>query len=309
MSEAILSDRRGPVVDAFLATEGIASLERDLGRLFIVVGVFDGLHRGHLYLLRQLRAAARRHAARPAVITFDAHPREIITGSAPPQLLDPDERLVRLAAAGVEVTVVQHFDRQLRETSYGDFVRMIRDRVELAGFLMTPDAAFGHERRGTPEALGELGRELGFAVDVVPPLTLDDRPVRSSEIREAVSEGELGAARHLLGRSFSVVGDREGDALAAAGADWSATASLTFAVPVALPPVGRYQVAVGPAWTLGSPQASAAVRGVATVTDHRPRLEIAAQGSLPASDRLRVVFQRRLRRSLDSGSVAGERQA
>ena len=72
------------------------------------------------------------------MITFDHHPDEVLTGQAPPLLLDPDERLERLAAAGVAVTVVQHFDAALRETPYDAFVGRIRDRVDLRGFLMTP---------------------------------------------------------------------------------------------------------------------------------------------------------------------------
>jgi hypothetical protein len=92
---------------------GVAALQPEMGRLYVAVGVFDGLHRGHMYLLRELRRAAQRAGARPAVITFDAHPEELIEGLAPPLLCDPDERLVRLQAAGVEVTVVQHFDHAL----------------------------------------------------------------------------------------------------------------------------------------------------------------------------------------------------
>ena len=97
----------------------------------------------------------------------------------------------RLEAAGVAVTVVQHFDEALRRTPYDAFVERIRARVELAGFLMTPDAAFGFERRGTPEALAALGARDGFDVVVAPPFTLDGRPVRSTEIRAAIAAGDL----------------------------------------------------------------------------------------------------------------------
>src|SRR5579862_644476 len=196
-----------------------------LGPLFFVVGAFDGLHRGHGYLLAQLRAAAARHRARPGVITFDHHPDEILVGAAPPVLCDPAERLVRFGRAGVEVVVVQHFDAAVRLTTYQDFVAAISQRVELAGFLTTPDAAFGHERRGTPAALAELGRLARFAVDVVEPLELNGRPVRSTEIRAAISAGDLQAARRLLGRSVAVVGR------VSAG-------QVAFELPVALPPAG-----------------------------------------------------------------------
>lgn len=129
--------------------QGVEQLSPESGPVFVVVGVFDGLHRGHRYLLERLVSEAAAREARPTVVTFDHHPDEVLTGHAPPLLLDPTERLEHLAAAGVAVTVVQPFDDALRRTPYDTFVEQIRARVELSGFLMTPDAAFGFERRGT----------------------------------------------------------------------------------------------------------------------------------------------------------------
>ena len=211
--------------------QGVEGLRPEHGRLFVVIGVFDGLHRGHTYLLEHLRTEAVRRDARPTVITFDHHPDEVIQGVAPPLLLHPVERLEWLAAAGVQVTVVQHFDETVRRTAYDDFVAMIASRVDLAGFLMTPDAAFGFERRGTPEAVAQLGTRDGFEVVVVPPFTLDGQPVRSSDIRAAIAAGDLATARELLGREVTVTGNPrpDGDVL-----------RLEFDMPVALPPAGTY---------------------------------------------------------------------
>jgi riboflavin kinase/FMN adenylyltransferase len=268
---------------------GVEALRPGHGRLFIVVGVFDGLHRGHVYLLRHLRAEAARLGARPTVITFDAHPDEIVRGHAPPLLLDPAERLVRLDRAGVEVGIVQHFDEAVRETPYDAFVQQIRERVELAGLLMTPDAAFGYQRRGTPDAIAALGGRLGFELVVVPPLELHGRAVRSAEIRREVAEGDLAGARDLLGRSLAVVGtvaDRPGprehtpDRLV----------ELTFPVPVALPPPGTYAVMLERAWerTVARDPRSLAARAI--VQEGEP-LRIERRGELPAGDRLRVAFR------------------
>jgi riboflavin kinase/FMN adenylyltransferase len=110
---------------AIRVVSGVERLVRDDERLLFAIGVFDGLHRGHRYLLARLRAAATARRARPAVVTFDAHPDAIILGHAPPLLLDPGERLARLAQAGVAVIVVQHFDEALRRTPYDVFVRTI----------------------------------------------------------------------------------------------------------------------------------------------------------------------------------------
>ncbi len=215
---------------------GLDGLEPSLGRLFVVIGVFDGLHLGHQYLLEHLVGESRRLGARPAVLTFDHHPDEVLTGNAPPLLCDPDERLERLEAAGVEVTIFQTFDVALRETPFDAFVRRIADAVDLAGFVMTPDSAFGFERRGTPNTVADLGRTLGYEVVVVPPFTLDGAPVTSSAIRASIARGDLVEASRLLGRSISVVGTVE-------RAPRDAT-QLAFPLPVALPPPGRYEAAV-----------------------------------------------------------------
>jgi riboflavin kinase/FMN adenylyltransferase len=218
---------------------GIDALRPEMGPAFVVVGVFDGLHLGHLYLLRHLVAEAAARGARPAVITFDQHPDEVLTGHAPPLLLDPADRLERLADAGVEVTVVQPFDAALRETPYDDFVEQIRARLQVRGFLMTPDSAFGYERRGTPEALAALGQRDGFDVVVVEPFTLDGRPVRSAEIRAAVAAGDLAEAAALLGRPLTLSGTVERD-----GPDGKDGGPVSFELPVALPPDGDYPCVV-----------------------------------------------------------------
>jgi riboflavin kinase / FMN adenylyltransferase len=256
--------------------EGLAALRASHGRLFVVVGVFDGLHRGHAYLLRRLVAGAARRDARPAVITFDAHPDEILTGSAPPLLIDPQERVTRLARAGVAVTVVQHFDRTLRETPYDAFVGMLTDRTELAGFLMTPDAAFGYQRGGTPDSLAALGASADrrWDVAVVPPFVIGGRPVRSTEIREAIARGDLRDAATLLGRAHAVVGDAERH---------RDGARLTFPMPVALPPDGDYAVRVGPPLRDGSPSRGRSTVG--TVEGATVRVAGAVR-----SDRVRVAF-------------------
>lgn len=241
---------------------GLEDLALSSDPVFVVVGVFDGLHLGHAYLLQHLVREAYRHAARPVVVTFDHHPDEVITGKAPPLLCDPQERLERLAAAGVAATVVVHFDQHLRETTYDAFVALIAARAPLAGFLMTPDAAFGYGRAGTPEALATLGANAGFEVVVVPPFELDGRPVRSSDVRAAIAAGDLTCAARLLGRDHGVAG-------------WAVDrpdgrgSRLRFPLPVALPPDGSYPVAVGPL-DRGAPDEAVIEDGLVRLARTRP---------------------------------------
>ena len=241
---------------------GRAGLTADDGPIVAVVGVFDGLHLGHAWLLDRLVSAALERSARPAVITFDAHPDAVLLGHAPPLLMDPAERLDRLESSGVEVVVVEHFDDALRQTPYDAFIHGITDRCQLGAIVMTPDAAFGHERAGTPATVGALGARDGFEVIVVPPFEIDGHEVRSSEIRAAIATGDLATAERLLGRPYAVTGE-----VAADGA-------LAFALPVALPPAGVYGAGLGAAATTLTIDAngSAAIRPVTAVG--RARLEL-----------------------------------
>jgi riboflavin kinase / FMN adenylyltransferase len=259
------------------------ALDPSLGRLAFSVGVFDGLHLGHAHLLARLASAAAEWLARPAVITFDAHPDAVLRGEAPPLLLDPDDRERLLGDAGVEVIVVEHFDDSLRTTSYEAFVGRIADRVELAGFVMTPDAAFGHERRGTPEALIALAARsrAPFQVAVVPPFNVDGRPVSSSDIRRLVFSGDLAAAERLLGRPYAVVGYAP------------VAGRLAFPLPVALPAPGEYRVRVGKRTAVATIDP-----GGTLALDPAPR---------NGTKRTRVVFESQSGRSASSPASVGRK--
>jgi len=242
---------------------GRAGLVAGDGPLLVSIGVFDGLHLGHAWLLEHLVREARLRSVRPAVITFDAHPDAILLGQAPPLLMDPRERLERLAALGIEVVVIEHFDDALRRTPYDAFVSGIADRCSLAGFVMTPDAAFGHERAGTPATVAELGRRAGFEVVLVPPFTLGGREVRSSDIRTAIATGDLPEAERLLGRRYALTGmiDEAG--------------RLSFPMPVALPPSGDYAASVD-----GRPVVVAVDAGHVRIREGRPgtaRIELSGR--------------------------------
>jgi riboflavin kinase/FMN adenylyltransferase len=280
--------------------QGIDHLPRGL-RFVPTVGVFDGVHRGHCAVLRTTVRAARSEGAHAVVVTLDPHPEAVLHGGSPLLLCDPVERLARVAAAGVDFTVVQHFDRARAGLSAERFVEMLARGRDLAALVMSAESAFGNERRGTPEVLEAAGRRMGFRLLRVRPLQVGGRSVSSSEIRRLVASGQLAAARRLLGRPHAVVGEvvrGEGRGRALG----YPTANLAFNQPVALPPDGIYAVRVG--W--GGENPLAAVRradGVASL-GVRPTfgpgqrvLEVHLFGvDEPLyGERLRVAFARRQR--------------
>ncbi|CAN5833993.1 bifunctional riboflavin kinase/FAD synthetase [soil metagenome] len=215
---------------------GLGALPAD-ERICATVGVFDGLHRGHRQMLAELERVAQRLAATPTVITFDPHPEAIVRGRAPELIMDPDERLERLADAGVGITVVQRFDEAFRRTSAQAFLEQLGAGRTLAGLVMTSESAFGRDRAGTLQVVREMSAREGWEVVEAPTFELRGGRVSSARIRELVRSGRLAAARVLMGRDYGIVGgvvhgDGRGRELG------FPTANLYFHAPVCLPPDG-----------------------------------------------------------------------
>jgi riboflavin kinase/FMN adenylyltransferase len=183
-------------------------LPRALRDGHVVVGNFDGVHRGHAAVIAQ--AAEPAHAAgRPVVaLTFEPHPRNHFQPDRPLfRLTGRDEKARQLARAGADATVVLTFDSALAAIEAEDFVadvlaRRLAAHTVVVGF----DFHFGRGRRGSPSFLAEAGPRYGMFVEVVPPYG-GATPVSSSAIRDHLAAGELAAANRLLGRRWSVDGE------------------------------------------------------------------------------------------------------
>jgi riboflavin kinase/FMN adenylyltransferase len=243
---------------------GLAELDRARARV-VTIGVFDGLHRGHRAVLDTLVREARAIGAAATAVTFDPHPDAVLRGAPPPRLSDPEQLVEGMAALGIDEFVVQPFDEAFSRLEPEPFLRLLGAGEGLRAFLMTPDAAFGHRRRGDATTVAEIGERLGFHLVLVTPLSLGGRPVSSSRVRDAIGAGRLADARHLLGRSPSVTGRVVKGA--GRGRDLGfPTANLAFDEPVALPPDGIYAVRVtwrrsaDEPWRSGAGVASLGVR-------------------------------------------------
>jgi riboflavin kinase/FMN adenylyltransferase len=188
---------------------GLEALPLPDGPSVVTVGFFDGVHVGHREVLGRTVEAARERDARSVAVTFDRHPREILTPGSEPRLLTTVERKAALiAATGIDVLLILAFTEELSRVSAEDFVRDV-----LAGGLHAVHArvganfAFGHRAAGTVETLGEVGRPLGMTADEVGLHTLGDRVVSSSSIRQALAEGDLAWPLRALGRRFVLDGE------------------------------------------------------------------------------------------------------
>ena len=188
----------------------LAALERPRRGSAVTIGAYDGVHLGHQQLLAQLRevAAARRCAS--AVVTFDRHPALVVRPSSAPKLLtDLETKLELLAATGVDLTVVVHFDRARSEEPAEDFVRSILvDGLDARVVAVGNDFHFGHNREGNVAFLNRIGPALGF--EVLPVELFAEGggadKVSSTRVRAALAAGDVTTASALLGRPHRVRG-------------------------------------------------------------------------------------------------------
>ncbi|MGL5114220.1 MAG: bifunctional riboflavin kinase/FAD synthetase [Beijerinckiaceae bacterium] len=185
-----------------------------LGRPVIAIGNFDGMHLGHQALAAAALRSAARIGARAALLTFDPHPRAYFRPGEPIFLLSPPPMKARLAArAGLDALLTLSFDAALASLPAEAFVASVLvKRLNVAGVIVGHDFHFGAGRGGSPEFLRAAGDRHGFAVEVVAPVALGDRPVSSSAIRDALEAGDVGFANAMLGHAWSVLEEvRHGD--------------------------------------------------------------------------------------------------
>jgi riboflavin kinase / FMN adenylyltransferase len=174
----------------------------------VAIGNFDGVHRGHRTVIDVALKRARALGRKAAVLTFAPHPRQFFRPQDPLFLLSGErEKLRLLAATGLDGAIVMTFDRRLASTPAQDFVDCILvDGLGIAGAAIGFDFHFGQNRAGSPQYLAEQGARLGFAVDVVPPLEDEGRPISSGGIRQALLAGRVMEAAELLGAPWFVSG-------------------------------------------------------------------------------------------------------
>jgi riboflavin kinase/FMN adenylyltransferase len=192
---------------------------RDRGTV-ATVGTFDGVHLGHWSVLQEIGRRAEATGRRSVLVTFDPHPLRIVRPEhCPPLLTTAVEKKEVLAESGLEYAVFIEFTRALAAYEPRRFVEeILLDRLGVEELVIGYDHGFGKDRAGDSETLVAIGRELGFTVDVVPPVSVGDRPISSSRVRAAIQRADLAEARACLGRPYSaravvVRGDGRGRAL------------------------------------------------------------------------------------------------
>jgi riboflavin kinase/FMN adenylyltransferase len=174
----------------------------------VTIGIFDGVHRGHQYLIKQLATEAQHDHKLSVVLTLFPHPDKVLRGQTGRYYLtSPDQKARLLGTLGVDVVVTHPFDDSVRHLRAASFIDKLRAHLNMVSLWVTTDFAMGYRREGDFTYLSAQGQQKGFEVRAVDLLTNSGHhPIRSSAIREALQAGEVEKAANWLGRSYQVEG-------------------------------------------------------------------------------------------------------
>jgi riboflavin kinase/FMN adenylyltransferase len=226
---------------------------------WLTIGVFDGVHRGHQHLLSKLVHGAHTAGVPAVVLTFHPHPAVVLGGKSDFKCLTtPEERAELLAGLGVDDVITQAFDRTFADQSAGEFMGHVARTLGLRRLLIGYDFALGRGREGNAARLTELGRALGYQVEVVEPVRGGEDVISSTAIRIQVREGAVAEAAGSLGRWYAVSGpvvhgDGRGHLINIP------TANIAYPLEKLIPAYGIYATW---AWVKGERHASATNVGV-----------------------------------------------
>jgi riboflavin kinase/FMN adenylyltransferase len=186
--------------------------EKDFGREFrnpvLTIGNFDGVHLGHQRIFRRVTEKAREINGESIVYTFEPHPVELLAPQHKPLLITtPEEKLRLLEELGIAIVICAHFSAWFSKQTAEEFVKnILYDQIQIRQLLVGHDYTFGKDRRGNIAMLMDLGKKLGFNVEVVEALRVGGAVVSSTCIRELIQKGAMPEAARMLGRNYLLSG-------------------------------------------------------------------------------------------------------
>ena len=188
-------------------------IEQELAELspgkdtMLTIGVFDGVHLGHKYLISRLKVLARQQHLLTGVVTFRQHPQAVLSPRTKiPFLTDLSQRINLLKNEGVEAVIPVSFTPELAQLSARQFVSLLKEYLGMRGLVIGYDFVLGRNREGTSDALRALGQDMDFTVTVMPAVKINGEVVSSTAIRNALANGDMRRVHKLSGYFFSLHG-------------------------------------------------------------------------------------------------------
>lgn len=172
------------------------------------IGFFDGVHRGHQFLIKHLVNTARKDGLASTVITFDQHPRKVLQSDYQPEMLSTlESKLLLLSKTEIDNAVVLPFSKEMAKMSARDFMRQVlHDHLHVEKLFIGYDHRFGHNREETFDDYVRYGKEMGMEVIKNEAFQIDGVNISSSVIRSLLKEGEVELANQALGYPYTIIG-------------------------------------------------------------------------------------------------------
>jgi riboflavin kinase / FMN adenylyltransferase len=186
---------------------GLSALPGTEGGSVLTIGAYDGLHLGHQALIARVSAEAALRRQPALLLTFEPMPREYLSPKNPPaRLTSLRERWRILAGSPVTYLWLLRFCEALRNLSAGEFSELLVKAARPRHVVVGHDFRFARNGEATAPVLADVGKRLGFAVEVLPAVMLEGERISSSGVRAALARGEFARAQRWLGRAYSMRG-------------------------------------------------------------------------------------------------------
>ena len=184
-----------------------AILKKENRKNFVALGSFDGLHKGHLSLIRKIKQLAEEGEGQSIVYTFKNHPRKFINiNSTLNLLMTNEEKISILEKEGIDILAFKKFDKETMKMSPEDFIKNMCESFNIKGIVVGFNFKFGYKNAGDIKLLNELKSKYHFDLYVMEPCIYNDSVVSSTRIREAIIDGNMEEAFNMLARPYSLEG-------------------------------------------------------------------------------------------------------
>ena len=173
----------------------------------LTIGVFDGVHAGHRYLLKRLHEQAAKKNLLSGVVTFSPHPQSVLHPHEQlPWLSSLEDRVTAFQELGISIIAVLTFTPRVAQLRARDFLTLLKKHLRMQGIVVGPDFVLGRAGEGNTSLLRTLGNEMKFTVEVLPPYKINGAVVSSTLIRQALIQGDMKKVGELMGRRFYLKG-------------------------------------------------------------------------------------------------------
>ena len=174
----------------------------------VTIGSFDGVHIGHMQIIRALVNQAHQADLPAVVVTFYPHPQLVLKDESRPYYLTmPEKKAQLLGELGIDFVLTYPFTQETSQMNPEDFISQLHEHLKFSELWVGYDFALGKDRRGTPSHLSDLGQVYKYKIHEIPAYSQEGELVSSSLIRNKIRTGQIRKAAQLLGRPFEIGGE------------------------------------------------------------------------------------------------------